>query len=84
MNWVIIGLAMGAVALVGLIVVAAARRDATSPEDADPLLIAGIAVSGTGAALTATLWPSSLAILALGMMLLVLGIIRTRRGRGGS
>ena len=75
------GIVVGVLLLIGLVVLVVARRRAGAPpEEADPYFIAGIALSGSGAALFATIGPVGAAMLAMGVVLMVVGITRTRRG----
>lgn len=84
---VIVGIAIGVLVLLGLVLlVAARRRGADRVSDPDPMFVTGIALGGAGAALFATIGVAGAAMLAVGIVLMAVGIMRSpdRPPRGGS
>lgn len=82
-GFVVVGIIIGALLLVGLVLLVVMQRRETAPaEEVDPLFITGIAISGSGAALFATIGPVGAGLLAMGVVLMAVGIARTRDGRG--
>lgn len=76
---VLVGTAISVLVLLGLVLLVAARRRGEGPiDDPDPLFVTGIALSGAGAALFATIGVTGAAILTVGVVLMAVGIMRTR------
>lgn len=76
MEWAIAALiVVGVVTLGGLAL--AKRRSPDGEIDVDPLFLAGIPLTGAGAALIATTVPVAVGLIALGLALIVIGSIRS-------
>lgn len=81
MTWTVVALVgVGAVALV--VLVWARSRSREEPTEADPVLILGIALAATGAATIPTLGWFMVGVLAVGLVLMLVGIIRSRHRTG--
>lgn len=77
MTWVIAALVtVGVITLLALVM--ARRGDAETPEHTDPLFLVGMPVAGAGAALVATLGLPALGMVAVGVVLMTVGIVRGR------
>lgn len=88
MEWVLIGAIVLVLAAVGVALLIRANRargagDGATDAEPDPMFVAGIAITGAGAALLSTLPEASVAMFTFGAVLIVVGITRTRRGSGG-
>ena len=81
MNWLVITLlVLGGIALIGL--VWARLRAGDQAEGADPIFALGIALAGTGAATITTLGMFMIVVLAVGLVLIAIGVRRSRRHTG--
>jgi hypothetical protein len=81
MTWTLVALlVLGAATATWLVWAGRHRRE--PPDGPDPLFITGIALAGTGAATITTLGPAMLGVLAVGILLMAIGIRRGRVGRG--
>jgi hypothetical protein len=85
MEWVLIGAIVLVLAAVGVALLLRANRGgaAERDEEVDPLFVAGIAIAGAGAALLSTLPAASVVMFGVGLVLMVVGITRTRRRGDG-
>jgi Ca2+/Na+ antiporter len=83
MPWVVVALVIGLVAVaVGLTALfVARRRDPGSVQEmrGDQLFTLGVIFTGTGVALTVTIGPAMIGIMALGIVYLVMGTWMRRR-----
>ncbi len=83
MIWLAIAVVI-ALLLVGIgIVVHRRTRDGGEVDDVDPLFAVGIAITGAGAVLGTTLGPVMFAMMAVGLVIMVVGSSRTRHHHGG-
>ena len=80
MIWLVVAVGFAAIALLAVVAVQRRRRgsDRRTVDDVDPLFAAGIALTGTGAALATTLGGFMYGVMIVGLIVMAVGANRTR------
>ena len=82
MIWLVV--ALGVVAVVGLMIAVAVRRgsfDGPPLDEVDPLFTTGIALTGAGVALATTLGNFMYGVMIVGLVVMAIGASRTNQRR---